>query len=238
MRFAVFSDVHGNKHALLKVLKDIHAQNPDMIMCLGDLVGYGAFPSEVIEIIKDNNISTVMGNYDDAIANQRLVCGCDYPNEKAMEIGTKSIMWTTENINEAGKEFLKSLPTKIVKTVNRHKVLFVHGSPQRLNEYLYEDLPAEYVLQMMQEAGADVLVCGHTHLPYHRIIERHHVINVGSVGKPKHGDPMAMYAIINLDADIKVSFNKVPYDHETAAQAIEEAGLPAEFATILRTGVG
>ncbi|SFG81657.1 phosphoesterase, MJ0936 family [Desulfotomaculum arcticum] len=238
MRIAVFSDIHGNKHALEAVLADIQSREPDLLVCLGDLVGYGADPDAVVQAIRASGIPTVMGNYDDAIANRRLVCGCDYKDEKALEAGVKSISWTMEHTREASREFLLTLPDRIVKTINGRRVLFVHGSPRKLNEYLYEDVPAADIIPMLREANVDVLVCGHTHLPYHRVAEDRHIINAGSAGKPKHGDPQAVYALIELSNDIRVEFIKVPYDYESAALAVEKAGLPAEFAAILRTGIG
>ncbi|AGL03403.1 metallophosphoesterase family protein [Desulfoscipio gibsoniae] len=238
MRIAVFSDIHGNKHAMDAVLADIPGREPDLVVCLGDLVGYGAYPDAVVQAIRDNAIITVMGNYDDAIANRRMVCGCDYKDEKAMEAGVKSISWTMENTSEASKEFMLNLPDRISKEIEGRSVLFVHGSPRQLNEYLYEDIPAGDLLPMLQEADADVLVCGHTHLPYHRIVEGRHIINAGSAGKPKHGDPRAVYVLINIGQDIQVDFVKVPYDYESAARAVEKAGLPGEFAAIIRTGKG
>lgn len=238
MQIAVFSDVHGNKHALDAVLADIQNREPDLMVCLGDLVGYGAYPDAVVQTIRESGIPTVMGNYDDAIAYRRIVCGCDYKDEKAMEAGIKSISWTMENTGEASKEFMMGLPAGIVKKIDGRRVLFVHGSPRQLNEYLYEDVPATDIIPTLQEADADVLVCGHTHLPYHRVVEGRHIINAGSAGKPKHGDPCAVYALIEINNDIRVDFIKVPYDYESAAQAIEKAGLPTEFAAILRTGIG
>lgn len=238
MRIAVFSDIHGNKYALDAVLADIQSHEPDLVVCLGDLVGYGAHPDAVVQAIQESGIITVMGNYDDAIANHRMVCGCDYKDEKAMEAGIKSISWTMENTSGASKEFMLSLPDRISKEIDGRRVLFVHGSPRQLNEYLYEDMPAADILPMLHEAEADMLVCGHTHLPYHRVVEGRHIINSGSVGKPKHGDPQAVYALIDMDSDIRVDFIKVPYDYESAARAVEKAGLPADFAAIIRTGKG
>ncbi len=238
MRMAVFSDIHGNKHALDAVLADIPSRVPDLVVCLGDLVGYGAYPDAVVQTIRESGIATVIGNYDDAIANRRMVCGCDYKDEKAMEAGVKSTTWTMENTGEANKGFLLSLPDKMVKAIEGRKVVFVHGSPRKINEYLYEDVPAADIISMLQQADADVLVCGHTHLPYHRMFDGRHIINVGSVGKPKHGDPQAVCALIDIRTDIQVRFIKISYDHESAARAVEKAGLPDEFAAIIRTGIG
>ncbi len=239
MRIAVFSDIHGNKHALDAVLADIKSREPDLVVCLGDLVGYGAFPNEVVQTIKTLGISTVMGNYDDGIANQRMVCGCDYKDERAAELGIKSIAWTLENTGVENKDFMRSLPDRITKEIGDYRIMFVHGSPRRLNEYLFEEVPAGEIASMMEEAGVNVLICGHTHLPYHRVLESGaHIINAGSVGKPKHGDPQAIYTLLEIDKDIEVTFVKVPYDYEAAARAVEKAGLPEEFASIIRTGKG
>lgn len=237
MKIAVFSDIHGNKHALDEVLKNTKSQNPDLVVCLGDLVGYGAFPDEVVQTIKGAGIPTVMGNYDDGIANRRLVCGCDYKDERAAELGARSVAWTLENTGEESNDFMQSLPDRIIKDIGNYKIMFVHGSPRKLNEYLFEDMPAEEITSMMQEAGVNVLICGHTHLPYHRVLESGaHIINAGSIGKPKHGDPQAVYILLEIDKDMEVTFVKVPYDYETAAGAVEKAGLPEEFANIIRTG--
>ncbi len=238
MKIAVFSDVHANKHALRAVLADIAGRGPDLVVCLGDLVGYGAFPDDVVQVIEENAIPTVMGNYDDAIANGRMVCGCDYKDDAARERGMRSILWTTENTGRSSKLFMQTLPETITRKAGLYNVLFVHGSPRRLNEYLYEDAPAGYVLSMMEEARASVLVCGHTHLFYHRVIGGRHIINAGSVGRPGHGDPRAVYALLDVaEESVNVQFIKVPYDYEAAARAVESAGLPAAFAATIRTGL-
>jgi len=237
LKIAVLSDIHGNKHALDTVLADIHSREPDLIVCLGDLVGYGAFPEQVVQNIKAAGIPTVMGNYDDGIANQRMVCGCDYKDEKAAELGGRSITWTLENTGKESKDFMRSLPEKMIEKIGDYKIMFVHGSPRRLNEYLFEDVPAGEITSMMEDAGVNVLVCGHTHIPYHRVLESGaHIINAGSTGKPKHGDPKAVFALVEVDKDIEVTFLKVPYNYEAAAGAVEKAGLPVEFANIIRTG--
>jgi putative phosphoesterase len=236
MRFAVIADVHSNIYALDAALEDIKKRGIENIYCAGDLVGYAPFPNEVIETIKKAKIPTVMGNYDEATAYFKPTCGCDYPNEKAAEIGSQSIAWTKKHTSEASKEFLKTLPGKIEFTASGKKVLIVHGSPRQINEYLYETRPEEELKEIMNETEANILICGHTHLPYHKVINGKHLINAGSVGKPKHGDPMGTYVIVNIDHDVKVEIIKFKYEHEKTAQAIEESELPNELADLLRTG--
>lgn len=237
MKIAVISDIHANIGALEAVLKDIDGRQPDAIICAGDLVGYAPFPNEVITLIKEKEITCVLGNYDDAIGNARLVCGCEYKDAKARELGERSIAWTREHTTEENKEFLRNLPTEIHFKAGKYAVKFVHGSPRRLNEYLCEDISDEYLKELLAESKAEVLICGHTHIPYHkRLGDGKHVINAGSVGKPKHGDPQAVYALIEISKTVQVDFRKVPYDFESAARAVETSGLPEDFAANLRTG--
>ena len=236
MRVAVFSDIHANIHALDAVLADIERQGVDRLICLGDLVGYGAFPNEVIARIRERDIPTIMGNYDDGIGYERNECGCAYKTEGERARGQESIAWTTQTVSPENKAFLRRLPLKLELGVNGFRVAFVHGSPRRINEYLYEDRPLSSLEKVLDASGADILVCGHTHLPYHRRIGARHVVNVGSVGKPKHGDPRACYAVLGLNGGFSVEFRYGDYDFEAAAAAVESVGLPGGFASALRTG--
>ncbi|MBO8137918.1 MAG: metallophosphoesterase family protein [Desulfotomaculum sp.] len=237
MKIAVFADIHSNLLGLKAVLDDINKKNINKVYCAGDLVGYGPRPNEVIELLRQKEIPTVMGNYDDAVGNMRLVCGCDYKDEKAMKLGERSISWTKENTSEENKSWLRELPQQITFTAEGLRFLIVHGSPRKLNEYLFESTPGEYLNDLLAENSCDVLICGHTHLPYHNKLENGHVVNVGSAGKPKHGNPNVNYAVINAaEKNVSVDFIEVAYDYETTAKEIEEAGLPGEFADIIRTG--
>ena len=116
------------------------------------------------------------------------------------------------------------------------RFLFVHGSPRRVKEYLYEDLPTDSLRRILKPLDIDVLVCGHTHKPYHRIIDGIHIVNDGSVGKPKDGDPRACYALITVEDEVSVEFRRVSYLVEKVARDIIVSGLPSDFARELRTG--
>ena len=238
MRVAVFSDVHGNMHALDAVLTDIARQDVDRLICLGDLVGYGAFPNEVIQTLRERDIATIMGNYDDGVGFDRGDCGCAYRTPADRERGNQSLLWTQQQVSDENKAFLRGLPLHLAIEVHGLKVRFVHGSPRRINEYLFEDRPPASFERTLDAAGADVLVCGHTHIPYHRIFGGRHVVNDGSVGKPKHGDPRACYAVLELNGGVVVEFHFVDYDHRAAALSVEAAGLPREFAEVLTAGQG
>jgi putative phosphoesterase len=208
MKIAVISDIHSNILALEAVLKDIERQQVDQVYCAGDLVGYAPFPNDVIELIRQKQIPTVMGNYDDGIGFMRFICGCDYKDEKAQALGEKSIVWTKAHTTEENKDFLRNLPSEIRFTVDGKKVLLVHGSPNRLNEYITENIPRDYALDLIELNEADILICGHTHIPFKMVLKDKLLINVGSVGKPKHGEPSARYSTVDFGADIEVEFHK------------------------------
>ncbi len=239
MRLAVFSDIHGNIQGLEAVLKDIEQRGADVVWCGGDLVGYGANPGEVVDRIRELGIPTIMGNYDDAIGYLRLVCGCDYPDAAAEERGQRSIAWTKEHTTEAQKAFLRNLPYRLQREFEGKQVVLVHGSPARLNEYLFEDVPDEVFRRHLAETGADVLIFGHTHKPFHKVLDGKHLVNSGSAGKPKHGNPNATYALLEITAEgVDNQIIEVPYDYEAAARAIESTELPHEFAQMLRASRG
>jgi len=240
----VISDIHGNLPALEAVLADIDARPPVPIYCLGDLVGYGTWPNEVVEIIRQREIPTIMGNYDQGVGNNSDDCGCAYKTDVERRRGELSIAWTNAHTTDENKAFLRALPMTRHVQLGDLSVLLVHGSPRKVNEYMFEDRADDYFERLFEGTGADVMVCGHTHLPYHKVLPSgRHVINAGSVGKPKDGDPRAGYVILSAAGrTLNVEFVRVPYDVERAAQAIEatpaEGGMPHPYAQMLREGAG
>ncbi len=236
----IFGDIHANWPALDAVWNDM-AGYPDLPRyCLGDLVGYGTSPNEVVAFIREHTIPTIMGNYDQGVGQDSDDCGCAYRTPEAKALGERSIAWSNIHTTPDNKAYLRTLVEKIDLPLGDLRVSLVHGSPRRVNEYLYEDRPASSLERLLDLANADVLVCGHTHLPYHRILPSgRHVVNAGSVGKPKDGDPRAGYVVLSADGTtLHVKFVRVPYDVEAAATAIEQSAMPSEFATMLRTGKG
>lgn len=235
MRLAFISDIHSNILALLNVLKDITKQNADEIYCLGDLIGYGPYPNQVIDTIRHLNIPTVMGNYDEGVGFSKGDCGCVYVTDEEKRNGQKSIDWTTDQVTPDNKEYLKNLHVEISLEIDGIRFLMVHGSPRRINEYLFEDRPEDSLRRVLEGKEIDVMLCGHTHKQYHRIIDGIHVINDGSVGKPKDRDPRACYALVDTE-EFRVEFRRVRYPVETVAEDIVKRGLPRVFADSLIIG--
>lgn len=239
-QMTIFGDIHGNLPALTAVYHHLNTHHNHPRFCLGDLVGYGVQPNEVVAFIREHNVPTLMGNYDYGVGHDSDDCGCAYKTPEAQELGKRSIAWTNAHVTANHKAYLRNLPMSMVVQLGKLRVALVHGSPRRINEYLYADRPEASLARLLDLAGADVLVCGHTHLPYHRTLpDGRHVINAGSVGKPKDGDPRAGYVVLTaVSTHLTIEFVRVPYDIERAAQALEATTMPHEFAHMLRTGKG
>jgi len=236
MKLAIISDIHANLHALEAVWEDLEMQRPDSVYCLGDLVGYGAFPNEVVEFISTRSVPSVMGNYDDGVGFDLDDCGCVYRDPDDVLRGQQSLLWTRDRTTDANKAFLRSMPIQIRLEDRRPTLLLVHGSPRRINEYLYEDRPLATFERIAAAAGAEVILFGHTHLPYQKSVGGTFFVNAGSVGKPKDGDPRAGYAILEVTRRPRVEFRRVAYDVAAAARAVRESGLPPHFADVLESG--
>jgi len=237
---SIFGDIHANLPALEAALADMDRRGLSERYCLGDLVGYGTFPNEVVAIIRESGIPTIMGNYDQGVGNHSNDCGCAYKTDIEEARGKRSIAWTNAHTLPAHKAFLKQLPSQIPLHLGDLRVLLVHGSPRKVNEYLYDDRPDSSFERILDQSQVDVLICGHTHLPYHKVLPSgRHVINAGSVGKPKDHDSRACYITLSATGhDLEVEFIRVNYDIERAAQAIEATDMPHEFADMLRVGAG
>ncbi len=242
MKIALFSDIHANRLAFQAMLQDMDSQKPDAVYCLGDLVGYHIYPNEVIDEIRRRGIATLKGNHDEKVEN--IIT----KPESLTEPGKK---YAYHLIREDNMEYLKMLPAHIKLEYQfsgeKLNLVFAHGSIRNIDEYVLIDTDEKYVLEMLEEADADLLFVGHSHKPYHRILETpdgrfKHVINLGSVGKPKDGDPKGCYVILTLSDlssttdknSIQIEFRRVGYDVEASARAIEESPLPKEFADALR----
>jgi len=256
MRIALFSDIHANLPALEGCFKSLDQQRPDAIYCLCDLVGYNIWPNEVINEIRRRGIPTIAGNYDFGIGRTSDDCGCAYKTDKEKEMGAVSISFTNSIVKQNERNYLRTLPAhlRIEFQLNNAKLnlLLVHGSPRKINEYLFEDRDEKSLMRIMETADADIMCFGHTHKPYHRILptepgaDQHfrHAINIGSVGKPKDGNPKGCYVILTIDPDastgnkdsIKVEFIRFEYDIEKEAKAVEGSPLPNEYAEMLRKG--
>jgi putative phosphoesterase len=228
---AVITDVHANLPALQAALARIDELGVERVYCGGDLVGYGPHPNEVCALIAERAIPTIYGNYDYAIARDLDDCGCAYVTEHDRAVGQRSVEWTLDHTDGAAKDFMRGLPFDVRFRVGDRDVHLVHGSPRKVNEYLFEDKPARLYERLAAAETADVLVFGHTHRPWMREHGGVLFVNCGSVGKPKDADPRGAFAVLDATSgELRVRIERVSYDAGAVAAEVREAGLPDDLA--------
>lgn len=246
MRYALISDIHANLHALDAVLADIDTRGDvDAVYHLGDLVGYSAFPNEVIGRLRERGISGIAGNYDSTVATDYKHCGCKSETPRQEELAHVSYEFTRRTVTAATKRWLGGLPFSLdLRPLGGHlagpRLVLVHGTPTLNTVYWTKDRSDEFCLKMAEvvslKAG-DAIAFGHTHKPWHRVVGGIHCINTGSVGRPKDGDARAGYVVLEMrEGDTQVEHVRIAYDLDAATAAVREAGLPDAFIAFLRGG--
>ncbi|HEX4117119.1 MAG TPA: metallophosphoesterase family protein [Solirubrobacteraceae bacterium] len=234
---AVITDIHGNLPALHAALARVEDLGIESVFCGGDLVGYGPHPNEVCALIAERDIPTIYGNYDYAIARDLEDCGCAYVTAHDRELGQRSVDWTLAHTSRDSKNFMRSLPFDLHFSLGSVDVHLVHGSPRKVNEYLFEDKPASLYERLAAAERDPVLAFGHTHKPWVREYGGVLFVNCGSVGKPKDGDPRGAFAVLTSSAgSVAVNIERVEYNAGEVAAEVREAGLPGEFADKLLVG--
>lgn len=224
-RIALFSDIHGNLVALDAVLADVARAGVREMYCLGDLVGYGPDPEGVIDRVKALGIPTILGNYDEGVGNRRGECGCYYGSEQGRRDGTASYSFTDRAVDDEHAAWLAALPKALGFEERGARVLLVHGSPRKINEYLLPERTDEQLARLAEAAGADVVCVGHVHVPYHRMLQGSqgtvHYVSAGSVGKPKDRDPRACWVELLLGTADEVMAGTPEHARATSAGATE-----------------
>ncbi len=224
---AVISDVHSNLEALEKVLADVGGMK---VFCLGDIVGYGANPNEVVELVRKKGVTSVMGNHDYAAvtADTRMF------NPRA----AMSANWTTRELTGSNLDYLRSLPRQVRLELGGVKAFLTHGSPDdTLWEYVHPVTHSQLFGYYLSKLGVCLLGLGHTHIPFVWKGNEGIVFNPGSVGQPRDGDRRASFAIVaSGDDSASVQVRRVDYDYEEAAEKIRERGLPEQNASRLSRG--
>ena len=228
---AVITDIHANLRALEATLAQIEELEVENVYCGGDLVGYGPHPDAVCALIAERGIPTIHGNYDYAIARDEQDCGCAYVTRHDRELGQLSVAWTLENTSTESKAFMRDLPFELRFAIGGVGVHLVHGSPRKVNEYLFEDKPASLYERLAAAERDPVLAFGHTHKPWVHEYGGVLFVNCGSVGKPKDGDPRASFALLAAtEAGVDTTIERVAYDIGRVASEVRAAGLPGEYA--------
>ena len=243
MRFGVISDIHGNLPAFEAVCE---AMPPvDRLICAGDVVGYNPWPAACVDRVRELGAVTVRGNHDRAVA---------FDGGRGFNAMARAgVRHAREELGAAEMEWLRSLPTE--QFVADGRIHMVHGHPDDPDRYTY---PREFSASMLQD-DVEVVIVGHTHVQGTRRVDGGVVLNPGSVGQPRDGDPRAAYAVVELGADDEgggaddkgsdaddvndvgsgaptVETHRVEYDIDRVIEAVAEAGLPERIGTRLKAG--
>lgn len=231
MKLAIISDIHGNLYALMKVLEDIDDQKVDLTVCLGDLVGYGPHPNEVVSMIKRRNIPCIKGNYDASVVDG------DFTYIRETNINSFALPWAVNEVRAANKYYLDNLPTSMTFDFNRKKIKLVHGSPNAVNEYLLED--DSTTAKVMESLDEDILICAHTHIPSVKAFGNKLFINDGSVGKPKIGTPESTYCILDIDnsGSAKPIIRHVSYELKGLIKEMKMLNFPSNLIRSFEEGI-
>lgn len=245
MLIALFADIHANRQAFEACLAHAREQQVDRYAFLGDYVGYGADPEWVVEKVGEfvnQGAIAIVGNHDRAVSDPTL------PMNRNAQI---AIAWTRNQLGASARELLDRLPM----TVEEGGRLYAHGDASAPSRFVYV-VDSDVARHSIESTRAPVTIVGHVHMPaifslaqtgkltlfqpvpgvsIPVLRQRRWLMVLGSVGQPRDGNPAASYSIFNTDTS-EVTFLRVPYDIETAAARIREAGLPAPLADRLARG--
>jgi putative phosphoesterase len=235
MKVALMSDIHANLPALEAVLEDIRPRGVDAIWNMGDMLGYGAFPDEVVNLIKQEKIQNIIGNYDLKVLKVKQKKDNwkkGVPPEKWI-----AYSWAYGKLSKSSINYLISLNEEIKLESDGKKILIKHSALDPDEEHLTPDSPDEKFREIASQSGADIIIFGHSHIPFKKKVDGVWFINPGSVGRPGDGDPKASYAIMTFQPKVfHVIHYRVDYDVEKAVSAIREGGLPDIFAEMISEG--
>lgn len=240
MRLAFIGGIYSNYHALVAALDDIERRHVEATYFLGDLGAFGPHPDRVPELLRSRGIRGIQGNYEESLSSRAEDCHCGYTDPRDNHYAQISYDYTFAKTSDAHKEWMGTLPREIRFVAGGLKFLLVHGSPRRINEFLWRSTsPEPFLEKLCREHDADVIVCTHTGLHWHkRLSEQRHVINAGVIGRPANdGRTNVWYTIVDVDARaLSVEFVPLAYDHHRLAAEMRDERLPDEFVETVLTG--
>src|SRR5262249_1977373 len=238
-RIAVFGGVYSNWLALEAMLVDARRRDVDALFWLGDMGGFGPHPDRVFPLLQAAGVLAVQGNYDRSLAERRTDCGCGYTDPRDNHYARISYEYTFRNTSSENKCWLGSLPATRTVKLGPYRVTMCHGSPRVVNEFLWESTTPDGLIRALLAAHeTDVILCTHTGIKWHRVVEPdRHLVNVGVIGRPENdGTARVWYAVLTAGARLEVELVSLEYDHERLAREMEAERLPAEFVETIRTG--
>jgi putative phosphoesterase len=236
MKVALIGDIHANLPALEAVLTHAREQGIKRVWNVGDTVGYGPFPDEVVQLLrKDEDIVSILGNYDRRVVRfKKKQEKWEKTKDPAKYLAFE---WAYENLSKKSRKYLRFLSREITMKVKGRRILLTHGSPASDEEHLYPDTPDKRLRELTKMTKADIIILGHSHHPFARQVDGVWFINTGSVGRPDDGDPRACYASLRFQgSEMQVEHFRMEYDIERTVAAIHERKLPEAFAQMFLQG--
>jgi predicted phosphodiesterase len=240
-RVALFGGLYSNHLALQAAVADARRRGAQRLFCLGDLGAFGPSPDKVFPILRANEVKTLAGNYDDSIARGLDDCQCGYTDPRDNHFASLSYRYTFRNTSPANRAWLAGLPREIRFRMGESEVLLCHGSPRRLNEFLWESTTPDHFLEKLcRDHAADAVFATHTGIHWQREIPSGRLFaNVGVLGRPENDGTTAVhYAFVEARQGrrLEVTDIRLEYDHQALAREMRTAGLPEEFIETIETG--
>lgn len=239
-RIAVFGGIYNNHYALAALLEDARKRGVDAIYCLGDLGGFGPHPEKTPPLLEQGGVLTLQGNYEESLAGGREDCNCGYTDPMDNHFARLSYTYTAERCSNEFRQWLGSLPRRRRVRIGDQELLMVHGSPRRINEFLFSSTSPDAFLELLlDQECCDGLLCTHTGLQWHRRLPSgRQVVNVGVVGRPANdGKTNVWYALLKEGSGgLSVDLVPLRYDHRSLAAEMRQEGLPEEFVETILTG--
>ncbi len=239
-RVAFFGGIYSNHLALSRAFELARERRVEAIAALGDFGAFGPHPDRTLEILRESRIPAIQGNYEESLASGADDCHCGYTDPRDNAFAQISYDYTREKTSPGHVAWMGSLPGHLRLVLGGRRVLLCHGSPRKINEFLWETMtPEAFIRKLLDDHGTDLVVCTHTGLHWKRFVEPGRgIVNVGALGRPANdGQTNVWFAVLEGNGEIvDVEFVPVPYDHERLAREMEEEKLPPEFVETIRTG--
>lgn len=238
-RLAFFGGIYNNSIALERAVAGAKRAGVDGLFALGDFGGFGPHPDRVFPILLGAGVECIQGNYEESLSSDADDCHCGYTDPRDNHFAQISYDYTAKNTSPEWKRWMGTLPKTRRLEVGGRRVLLVHGSPRKINEFLWESTsPVAFLEKMLDDFEADVLVCTHTGLPWKRFLPSGRlVVNAGVLGRPANdGRTNVWYALLTFGPEVSVDFQPVEYDFPRLAAEMGQEGLPAEFVETVLTG--